>query len=77
MSYFSNLIKRLSEKRNSLRKDNVARRAEELYQIREYNHNLWFTYNGALFCPCNMVGEEKDYVPFLLSLRELYVERNK
>ena len=58
----------------------IRERAKELYQIVEYENQLWFTYNGSLFAPCSLiVGNEKgefsstECVAMLNTIRSLYV----
>lgn len=60
----------------------IRERAKELYQIVEYENQLWFTYNGSLFAPCSLiVGNEKgefsstECVAMLNTIRSLYVSR--
>ena len=48
--------------------------SKEIYQIEEFDGNLWLTYNGALVCPTDMfVSPPLDA---LSEIRKLYVERN-
>ena len=49
-------------------------RAADLYQIREYESQLWLTFNGNLICPCSMLNDEP--VVALNVMRKMYVERN-
>lgn len=55
--------------------ERVEQQATELYQIREYNEELWLTFGGALICPCDMlVGD--DSVATLKEIRENYIRRH-
>jgi hypothetical protein len=65
---------------NERREKMIRERAKELYQIVEYENQLWFTYNGSLFAPCSLiVGNEKgefsstECVAMLNTIRSLYV----
>lgn len=65
---------------NERREKTIRERAKELYQIVEYENQLWFTYNGSLFAPCSLiVGNEKgefsstECVAMLNTIRSLYV----
>lgn len=65
---------------NERREKMIMERAKELYQIVEYENQLWFTYNGSLFAPCSLiVGNEKgefsstECVAMLNTIRSLYV----
>jgi ribosomal protein S19 len=81
-------LKDLYDKSHKRRVENHNKRVEEtarqLYQITEYHHQLWFTYNGSLFAPCSVVvgnnsGEfsSTECVALLNTIRELYVQRHK
>ena len=50
------------------------RQAIEIYQICEYENNLWLTYNGAIICPMSMFDREP--IDALIEIRDLYVKRN-
>lgn len=65
---------------NERREKMIREMAKELYQIVEYENQLWFTYNGSLFAPCSLiVGNEKgefsstECVAMLNTIRSLYV----
>ena len=45
--------------------------AKRTFQITEHNGKFWFTYNGSLFCPCDMMKEEP--IDALSQLRNLYI----
>lgn len=78
--WIRDFVKRQRTRVSKKRIDGAVIRANEIFQITEYDGQLWFTHNGCLFCPCNMlVGSETqfDYVTFITKIREMYVERNK
>lgn len=57
-------------------KERLKETADDMFQIREYDNELWFTHNGFLYAPCKLVcGENKDYVAVLAELRRLYIQR--
>lgn len=72
----SEMIQNWKEKREERKRIDVKERARELFQIREYNGQLWFTYNGSLFCPCSLMGDVENGVNILEKIRNLYIERN-
>ena len=43
------------------------------FQIQEHDGSLWFTYQGNLFCPCEMFKDSP--VEALKTIRNLYMER--
>lgn len=47
-------------------------KAEELFQLKEYNGKIWLTFNGNRVCPCDMLKEQP--VEAVRQMRELYVE---
>lgn len=55
------------------RMERIQRRASEIFQITEYNGQLWFTCESFLYCPCAMVSY--DAVDALSVLREQYIKR--
>ena len=50
-----------------------------MFEIEEYDGQLWFTCNGVLFCPCSFFGDDEDTsaVDMLIKIRNLYIERRK
>lgn len=75
---FKNILSDMRKRREESRRKRIQQRAEDMFQVTEHDNQLWFTCNGTLFCPCHLVCEEKDttIVAFLVTLRNLYVERN-
>jgi len=73
-----NLIKKYWETFRANCKNNEnkynERCASRIFQITEHNHRLWFTYNGRLFCPCDMM--KKEPLDALLDLRTSYIVCN-
>ena len=50
-------------------------RASELYQLQEYDGDIWLTFNGALICPeFLLIGNP---VTVLQDIRRLYIDRQK
>lgn len=74
MKTFSEIIRLWKDKRDESHKKNILNRAEQIFQVTEYKHELWFTHNGVLFCPCKMINGEPTDV--LFELRTLYYSRN-
>lgn len=70
-------IKQWKEDASKRRKEAIIETSKELYQITEYNHQLWFTYRNALFAPCKVMGAEtaEQAVIIINTLRDFYVER--
>lgn len=74
-TFFENLRKKRIERRNR-RIEQVAR---IMFEIEEYDGQLWFTCNDVLFCPCSLLSGDKDEsaVDMLITIRNLYIERRK
>lgn len=53
---------------------NRIKESKAIYQIEEFNGELWLTYNGALICPTEMFVLEP--LEALNEIRKLYVKRN-
>ena len=69
MSIFERYKQRQSEK---VRREN-EQKALDLYQLTEYNGEIWLTFNGCLVCPCSMLKDEA--VDAVKKMRELYIKR--
>lgn len=67
-------FRRLLAKRKAERQDEVVRDACDLYQIAEFNGELWMTFSGHPVCPCCMFSDTP--VEAVAMMRKLYVERN-
>lgn len=68
----------IQQRRESFRKRRHARlqtEAEEKYQIKELDRQVWLTYNGNTILPQSMLKD--DIVVVLNTIRKLYVERNE
>lgn len=53
----------------------LRERASEVFQVKEYRNDIWFTYSGNLICPMSFFNE-KDVPTMLYSLRDLWIMRN-
>ena len=53
--------------------EEVVKSSLTKYQIKEYNGEIWLTYDGELVCPCSMLNTEP--VNAVETMRELYIER--
>ena len=49
--------------------------AGTLFQIKEYDGEIWITFDGNLICPCSMLNAEP--VEAVLKMRELYIKRSE
>lgn len=68
-----NIVEKYFGQTDEQKKAEAAETAAELYQVREYNGELWLTYSGNLVCPSSMLKDEP--VEAVRKMRELYVER--
>lgn len=75
MEWIKNFIEQQRLKQKERKEKEVEKRAEEIYQVTEYDGELWFTYNGHLFCPCGLLSCS-DVVDEVEKIRELYIKRN-
>jgi len=74
MSWIKEYWESLKRDRKERHNKAIKERANDIYQITEYCGKLWFTYNGSLFCPCDMM--KKEPLDALLDLRTSYIVRN-
>lgn len=84
MGWLKELYDKSHNKRVKVHNKRVEEAASHIYQITEYENQLWFTYNGSLFAPCSIVvgnnnGEfsSTECVALLNTIRDLYVQRHK
>ena len=52
----------------------IVAEANDSFQIREHNDELWLTYRGFLVCPCSMLKDGP--VDAIKKMRELYIKRH-
>jgi hypothetical protein len=82
MNWIENRIRSLfnygKERKRERRKRKAEIRAEFLYQICEYDKNIWLTYDSHLIMPMSIITDCTDSagcVGFLNAIRDLYVQR--
>lgn len=74
MGWFSNYLENFKTRCKANTERYIKERANDIYQITEYGGRLWFTYNGSLFCPCDMM--KKELLDALAELRSSFIERH-
>lgn len=74
MNWIKEYLDRLKKSRHNNKERYIRERANDVYQITEYCGQLWFTYNGSLFCPCDLM--KKEPLDALVELRLFYITRN-
>lgn len=62
------------QKQNEFKELQVKEDAENLIQVKEYNRELWLTYNGHLVCP--MVMFQETPIEVVCKIRTYYIVRN-
>lgn len=75
MNKIKELLARRRQRRAEKRHQHIVERSQELFQICEYNSNVWLTYDGFLVCPAYLLGGD-DNVETLNEIRDLYIKRN-
>ena len=50
-------------------------RANETYDVKIYEGELWLTFCGALVCPCSWLKD--DAIEAVGKMRELYIKRHE
>lgn len=68
-----NIISNLKEKISKSRKNNAIKSSKLIFQVTEYNGDLWFVYCGNLVCPCNLFKD--DYSNVLRKMRDSFIKR--
>lgn len=69
-----NWFKYQKQKRDEYTSMQLKEDANNIIQVREYNRELWLTYNGHLICPMAMFKETE--IDVVCEIRTLYIERN-
>lgn len=68
-------IEKWKERSHYRKCERIERQSKELYQIREYDGELWLTFGGALICSCEMLAGD-DSIATLQEIRDNYVKRH-
>lgn len=55
--------------------ERIEEEAKEIFQLKEYESQVWLTYRGALICPVRLI--EGDTIVSLNVMRSMYIERAK
>ena len=74
MNWIKEYLDRLKKSRQNNKERYIREHANDIYQITEYCGQFWFTYNGSIFCPCDMM--KKEPLDALVELRSFYITRN-
>jgi len=67
------IFKNYKENKRDKRKADVVKHSKDLYQLQEYNGEVWMTYDGHLVCPTTMLVDEA--VVAIEKMRDMYIER--
>lgn len=73
-----NIRELITRWRDSRRKEKAFRLIEEsreIFQLQEYDAQIWLTYRGALICPTTML--KHDAIESVNAMRTMYFDRNK
>lgn len=71
----TNLIQRWKEHLKAKRKKELEERAEELYQMKEHEGEMWITFADELIMPTRFI--DGDPIQVLRQIREGYIERKE
>lgn len=61
------------KKEQEFKTSQAEEKSFELYQIKEFNGHVWFTFNDELVCPTSFFKDENNVVDILCQMRKLYV----
>ena len=62
------------QKRSEFALKQATEKSEELYQICEFNGDIWLTYDKHLVCPIAMFSDSTFAVAILKQMREYYLK---
>lgn len=68
------ILERFKSSQAERKKQRVEEDATYIYQIKEYNGELWLTFRESLVCPCSMLKEEP--VDAVKAMRDLFIKKN-
>lgn len=71
----TNLIQRWKEHLKAKREKELEERAEELYQMKEHEGEMWITFGGELIMPTRFING--DPIQVLRQIRAAYIERKE
>lgn len=71
----ANFIKQIVEKLKAKRKAELKAMANNLYQMKEYEGEMWLTFDDELIMPTRFVNG--DPILVLRLIREAYIEREE
>lgn len=71
----TNLIQRWKEHLKAKREKELEERAEELYQMKEHEGEMWITFNCELIMPTRFING--DPIQVLRQIRAAYIERKE
>lgn len=71
----TNLIQRWKEHLKAKREKELEERADELYQMKEHEGEMWITFGGELIMPTRFING--DPIQVLRQIRAAYIERKE
>lgn len=71
----TNLIQRWKEHLKAKREKELKERADELYQMKEHEGEMWITFDGELIMPTRFI--DGDPIQVLRQIRAAYIERKE
>lgn len=75
MNIFKELKRKYKLRRERFRNKYVSECAQRIYQITEYNGEIWLTFNNQKVLPLSFL--KNDDVTVLIQLRELYFKNHR
>lgn len=78
MNPFKYVFEKLRASHRRAQQARVIQRSIDTYGVTVYKGAFWFTCNGILLFPCDMVcdGVSQSIIDFVERMREFFVERN-
>lgn len=76
MKTIKDFIERIRIKLFKREERTYIKQSKQIYQICEYDGDLWLTTNNLLVCPVSFFHSD-DFLSLLKAIRDKYVERKK
>ena len=70
----NNIDKKSTAQREKEEADNLQREARRLYQITEYQGDIWITFKGEPIVPSYELGDKHTPIEWLAKIRGLWIK---
>lgn len=76
MMKITEIMRGWRKKRWETRRRKLVCQADDVFNVAEYQGQLWLTHNGQLVCPFSLILKDGDPCVLVNTMRKLYIDRN-